>query len=91
MSAYVLRECSACHGQGMLLLMECPHCRAVLAVCEECGGIWSDLARIAVELDARPDGAFPKCCECSKIIQPKSYANLQRIERAFPGLSPRLI
>ena len=91
MSHYSLRECSACHGQGMLLLMECPHCRAVLAVCDECDLIWSDVARIAVELNAPADGTFPKCSECSKIIPPKSYASLKQIERAFPGVSPRLI
>jgi hypothetical protein len=58
-------HCGFCE-QGMLRFARCEHCGAIVALCDECELIWSDIAAVRSAPSRPADGAFPRCPVCGE-------------------------
>ncbi len=78
-----LRSCPVC-GDGLLCLYRCGRCDAVVAMCDECELIWSDLARVRRTAKPKSAAAFPACpaCEAKRV----KWFRLRREEIRDAGL-----
>ena len=56
-------HCGFCH-QGLLRLAECNGCHSIVAICDECELIWTDVAVASRDVDAASSGAYPVCPQC---------------------------
>ena len=78
-----LRSCPVC-GDGLLRLYRCGRCDAVVAMCDECELIWSDVAEVRRTAKPKSDAAFPACpaCEAKRV----KWFRLRREEIRDAGL-----
>jgi hypothetical protein len=70
---YVAR-CSFCR-QGLLRPTRCGECQAIVAVCDECELIWTDIEIVFADPHAQSNGAFPECPICGI-----SHSNWERLD-----------
>ncbi len=58
-----IAHCGFC-GDGLLRLMCCDHCNSIMAVCDECELMWSQIAEVWEDPRCAASGTFPACPEC---------------------------
>jgi hypothetical protein len=62
----------------LLRLMRCTQCHGVMAVCDECELLWTDLDAVTTDPLAHTAGAFPKCPHCG--ANPAAFEMLTKRE-----------
>jgi hypothetical protein len=61
-SPYV-NHCTSC-GDGLLRLYRCEGCGSIVAICDECELMWSDVPAVSRSAKTPADAAFPECRTC---------------------------
>jgi hypothetical protein len=56
-------RCGFC-DQGLLRFLRCRDCQAIVACCDECELMWSDIAEVSRNPHQDASGAFPTCPSC---------------------------
>jgi hypothetical protein len=64
-SAPYIGRCGFC-DQGLLRFLRCRHCQVIVACCDECELIWSDIAAVSRNPHLDSCGAYPACPACGK-------------------------
>ncbi len=75
-----------CHfcTQGQLRPMRCRSCKKIVAICDECELIWSDIPAVHANAEVKSAGAHPVCPECGE--QQTSWELLTRSEISDNGM-----
>lgn len=84
-------QCGFC-GQGLLRVMRCKSCQAVIVLCDECELLWSDPVQVAQDPQVRSSGAFPACPHCGTDPSEFEFLNVPQLgaynlESYIQGLS----
>lgn len=58
-------HCGFCE-QGLLRFARCESCGGIVALCDECELIWSDIAAVHSAPSLPASGAFPRCPLCQE-------------------------
>jgi hypothetical protein len=58
-----LVNCGFC-DQGKLRLMRCHECEAIVAVCDECDLLWTDLDAVHNRPETPSQASHPECPSC---------------------------
>ena len=56
-------SCSFC-GDGLLRFLQCGTCEQVVALCDECELMWSDIAGVSHDANLSSDSSYPRCPHC---------------------------
>lgn len=56
-------SCGFC-GDGLLRFVQCETCDEVVALCDECELMWSDIPGLADDANLSSDSSFPRCPHC---------------------------
>lgn len=60
-----IASCSFC-GDGLLRFLQCKTCNHIVALCDECELMWSDIPAISDDANLSSDTCFPMCPYCGQ-------------------------
>ena len=79
-----LGTCRFCQA-GLLRVLRCEDCGTIVAVCDECELLWSDIRAMRANPKQRSDGTFPICPTSHTAASHWQRLNLTAIRRAGLG------
>ena len=77
-------DCGFCE-QGLLRFARCRACGAIVAMCDECELVWTDIAAVQANPSMKSTGAFPACPRCADpdtVSADKTAADWTQLDRS---------
>lgn len=72
-------SCGFC-SDGLLRFLQCDTCENVVALCDECELMWSDIPGVSDDANLSSDTSYPNCPSCGDIDAEFNFLSMDEVK-----------